>query len=154
MNPTMELLQLTRDAWDSGRLSESWRLMAMVEVDCEYDRRTARRRVTKRPRHGVGRWQAWITRFMASSEAFDIGRVRWSENAWLPESTERSTMTQPLAWLWSWWGNENDSLRSLYLEQRPLVDTRDEWPDASKYFERWAKVRVQYPSPLQFMDGV
>ena len=44
MSDTWLTLQIARDAWDSGRLRESWQLMDRVEVDFEYMGRSTEER--------------------------------------------------------------------------------------------------------------
>ncbi len=111
---TIELLHLARDAWDSGRLSESWRLMAMVEVDCEYDRRTARREVPEfYIDSGPEEWDlvfeqdrvpAPIGEQVAAYRA-EIAAIDWF--AWQKERRGRATTTASMG----------DFLRSVYTSE-------------------------------------
>lgn len=65
MTDTWLTLQLARDAWDSGRLRESWQLMDRVEVDFEYGGWTSRISHT-RFRFVTRDWLAWREQSWAS----------------------------------------------------------------------------------------
>ncbi len=148
---TMELLQLARAAWDSGRLSESWRLMAMIEVDCEYDRCSYKQISTR-----------WMSR-LRRAESLNRDWLAWSDESPSVFTASRDVFYDSVTFDSQWFAmNPTNYARLRELTEsvritpprRPAQTQADEWPDVSKYFERWAKVRIQYPTSLQFMDGV